>query len=177
MSHNKEERNNNLSGQIRKESEGVKASDDLDRLLKKVTNVQKLLKIPDYVAHNIKEQLDASYKEAYNSVSAIGGSEDQIVQMWGYNVGHILYEYLKQRDTPEGRQALSFLRMNLGYTISLYGYCNEIHFANFIMGLGLRFMVGFEKLQKRINDIQKDLLKLSSIDDSKDNKKSRLLSK
>ncbi|MHA1227840.1 MAG: hypothetical protein ACTSPV_13925, partial [Candidatus Hodarchaeales archaeon] len=104
MSHNKEERNNNLSGQIRKESEGVKASDDLDRLLKKVTNVQKLLKIPDYVAHNIKEQLDASYKEAYNSVSAIGGSEDQIVQMWGYNVGHILYEYLKQRDTPEGRQ-------------------------------------------------------------------------
>lgn len=146
-----------LLDQLKKESKTTDAAEELTSLMDKVETVQERLGITDEVAQGVKKQLERSYEEALNAIMSVAGSEDQIAQMWGYNVGEILYEYLNRRDTAEGRQALSFLKMNLGYHLSLYGYCGEIHFANFIMGLALRFMVGFEKLRANIAEIQEEL--------------------
>ena len=151
-----------LLDQLKKESKTTDAAEELTNLMDKVETVQERLGITDEVAQGVKKQLERSYEEALNAIMSVAGSEDQIAQMWGYNVGEILYEYLNRRDTAEGRQALSFLKMNLGYHLSLYGYCGEIHFANFIMGLALRFMVGFEKLRANIAEIQEELNRFES---------------
>jgi len=163
-----------LLEQLEKESETTEAAEELTNLMDKVEHVQERLGITDEVARGVKKQLERSYEEALNAIMSVSGSEDQIAQMWGYNVGQILYEYLNRRDTDEGRQALSFLKMNLGYHLSLYGYCGELHFANFIMGLSLRFMVGFEKLRASIAEIQEELNKFEVTAHTESNSRPRL---
>jgi hypothetical protein len=49
--------------------------------------------------------------------------------------------------------------MALGYELSAYGF-SEIQNASFVMGLGLRFLIGFENLKKSIAEVELELQKL-----------------
>ena len=131
-----------------------------------MTDLKSQLKIPTEMAKNIKEELEASYNNSERTVALVGGSDDDLAKMWGYNYGTVLYKYLDQRDTLDGRRALSYIKMALGYELSSHGY-TEVQYSSFVLGLGLRFMLGFENLKKSIAEIESELLKLDKIPDEK----------
>ncbi len=135
---------------------------ELDKIKTRISHLKKQLKIPESIAKTIKNELNDSYQKAEEAISMVGGSSDDISKMWGYNYGSILYDHLNQRDTLEGRQALSFLKMALGYELTSHGF-SEIQYSSFVMGLGLRFMLGFENLKKSISEIEQELQKLDTL--------------
>ncbi|MHA1977598.1 MAG: hypothetical protein ACW98I_11895 [Candidatus Hodarchaeales archaeon] len=135
---------------------------ELDKIKNRISHLKNQLKIPESTAKIIKSELADSYQKAEDAVSLVGGSADDISKMWGYNYGSILYNYLSQRDTLEGRQGLSFIKMALGYELTLHGF-SEVQYASFAMGLGLRFMLGFENLKKSISEIEQELQKLDTL--------------
>ena len=134
----------------------------LDNIKTRISHLKEQLKIPETIAKEIKSELADSYSKAEEAVSLVGGSSDDISKMWGYNYGSILYNHLTQRDTIEGRQALSFIKMALGYELTSHGF-SEIQYSSFVMGLGLRFMLGFENLKKSISEIEQELQKLDTL--------------
>lgn len=138
------------------------AKGSLNEIKKSISHLKEQMKIPENIAKAAKLELEESYLKAEQAISLVGGSYDDIAKMWGYNYGAILYDHLSKRDTLEGRQALSFIKMALGYELSAYGF-SEIQNAGFVMGLGLRFMIGFENLKKSIAEIELELQKLDSL--------------
>lgn len=147
----------NISDHLKSVDEG-----ELSKIKTQISLLKKQLKIPDSVAKTIKDELQESYTKAEEAISMVGGSEDEISKMWGYNYGNVLYYYLSQRETVEGRQALSFIKMALGYDLTSHGY-SEIQYSSFVMGLALRFMLGFENLKKSISEIEHELQKLDTL--------------
>ena len=139
---------------------------ELEEIKTKISDLKSQLKIPTEMAKNIKEELEESYNNSERTVALVGGSDDDLAKMWGYNYGTVLYKYLDQRDTLDGRRALSYIKMALGYELSSHGY-TEIQYSSFVLGLGLRFMLGFENLKRSIAEIELELLKLDKIPDEK----------
>jgi len=135
------------------------AKGSLNEIKKSISHLKKHLKIPESVAKEAKTELEDSYHKAEQAISMVGGSNDDIAKMWGYHYGAILYDHLSNRDNVEERQALSFIKMALGHELSVHGF-NEIQNASFVMGLGLRFMIGFENLKKSIMELESKLTKL-----------------
>jgi len=135
---------------------------ELTKIKTRISHLKKQLKIPEPIAKTIKKELEESYQKSEEAISLVGGSSDDLSKMWGYNYGSILYDHLLKRDTLEGRQALSFIKMALGYELTSHGF-SEVQFSSFVMGLGLRFMLGFENLKKSISEIEQELLKLDSL--------------
>ena len=117
---------------------------ELEEIKTKISDLKTQLKIPTEMAKKIKEELEESYNNSERTVALVGGSDDDLAKMWGYNYGTVLYKYLDQRDTLDGRRALSYIKMALGYELSSHGY-TEIQYSSFVLGLGLRFMLGFER--------------------------------
>ena len=148
-----------MSPDIQERLNAAVAEGSLDEIKKSISHLKQQLKIPESVAKAAKAELEDSYHHAEKAISLVGGSNDDIAKMWGYNYGAILYDHLSKRDTLEGRQALSFIKMALGYELSAYGF-SEVQNASFVMGLGLRFMIGFENLKKSIAEIELELQKL-----------------
>ncbi len=140
-------------------NESKQPKKELVELAGKIAELKKRLPIPEQVAKDIKEQLEETYFQAEEKVSLVGGSPDDVAKMWGYNIGGLLYEYLAKRDSIEGRQALSFIKMNLGYELTTHGM-TEIQISSFIMGLSLRYMLGFENMKKKIGEIEHMLDKI-----------------
>ncbi len=138
------------------------AKGSLSEIKKSISYLKEQLKIPDSVAKAAKVELEDSYNKAEQAISLVGGSQDDIAKMWGYNYGAILYDHLAKRSTLEGSQTLSFINMALGYELSAHGF-SEIQNAGFVMGLGLRFMIGFENLKKSIVEIEHELQKHDSL--------------
>lgn len=144
----------------------------LSELAKKVTQIKDHLHIPDEVAKGIKAQFEESYDEAKNNISRVGGSDDDLAKMWGYNFGALLYAYLERRDTLEGRQALSFIKMQLGYELNTHIGGSEMLFASFVLGLSMRFMRGFETLKKKLIDLEEAIKTFEHQPDTKEEKPS-----
>ncbi len=140
---------------------------ELDKIKTRISQLKQQLRIPEAIAKTIKNELEESYQKAEEAISHVGGSSDDISKMWGYNYGNILYNHLAQRDTLEGRQALSFIKMALGYELISHGF-SEIQYSSFVMGLGLRFMLGFENLKKSIAEIEHELQKLDTLPDDEE---------
>ena len=132
-------------------------TDELSELAKKVTQIKDQLKISNEVVSGIKEQFNQSFEQAKNSISLVGGSDDDVAKMWGYNFGGLLYRYLEQRDTIEGRQSLSFIKMQLGHELNTRIGGSEIQYAGFVLGLSLRFMRGFETLKNSLTELQETI--------------------
>ena len=130
---------------------------ELAKLAKKVTQIKNQLKISNEVASGIKEQFNQSYERAKNSISLVGGSDDDVAKMWGYNFGGLLYQYLEQRETIEGRQALSFIKMQLGHELNTRIGGSEIQYAGFVLGISLRFMRGFETLKNSLTELEETI--------------------
>ncbi|MHA2224873.1 MAG: hypothetical protein ACXAC8_06700 [Candidatus Hodarchaeales archaeon] len=126
----------------------------LTEIANKVTRLKDQLKISNEVAIGIKEGLDRTYEQAKNSISLVGGSDEDVSKMWGYNFGGLIYDYLVRRDTIEGRQALSFIKLQLGYEMNMRIGGSEIYFASFVLGLSIRFIRGFEKLKENLNEVE-----------------------
>jgi hypothetical protein len=152
----------NINNRIQSIDEG-----ELSKIKTRISHLKEQLKIPENIAKTIKTELNDSYRKAEEAISMVGGSPDDISKMWGYNYGSVLYTYLSQRDTMEGRQALSFIKMALGYELTSHGY-NEVQYSSFVMGLGLRFMLGFENLKKNISEIEQELQKLDTLPNDKE---------
>ncbi|MHA2244967.1 MAG: hypothetical protein ACXADY_08365 [Candidatus Hodarchaeales archaeon] len=140
------------------ESEKAELS-EISKISKKVTQIKSHLKISNEIVSGIKEQFSHSYEEAKNSISLVGGSDDDLAKMWGYNFGALIYQYLEKRETLEGRQALSFIRMQLGHELNTRISGSEIQFAGFVLGLSLRFMRGFETLKKNLIELEEAIKK------------------
>lgn len=148
-----------MSHDIQERLNSAVAEGSLDEIKKSISHLKQQLKIPESVAKAAKAELEGSYHHAEQAISLVGGSHDDIAKMWGYNYGKNLYSHLSKRDTLEGRQALSFIKMALGYELSAHGF-SEVQNASFVMGLGLRFLIGFENLKKSIAEIELELQKL-----------------
>ncbi len=148
-------------GQINERLQSVDEG-ELGKIKTRISHLKEQLKIPEDIAKRIKFELNDSYQKAEEAISMVGGSTDDISKMWGYNYGSILYNYLNQRDSLEGRQALSFIKMALGYELTSHGF-SEIQYSSFVMGLGLRFTLGFENLKKNISEIEQELQKLDTL--------------
>ncbi|MHA2246812.1 MAG: hypothetical protein ACXADY_17845 [Candidatus Hodarchaeales archaeon] len=151
--------------------------ENLSELAKKVTQIKKHLNIPDEVTNGIKAQFEESYNEAKKNISKVGGSDADLAKMWGYHFGALLYAYLERRDTLEGRQALSFIKMQLGYELNVHIGGSEMLFASFVLGLSMRFMRGFETLKKNLNKLEKAIKMLEQQPDEKKEKPSIFSSK
>lgn len=151
-----------MSPDIQERLNAAVAKGSLNEIKKSISHLKAHLKIPEDVAKSAKEELDETYEKAEQAIALVGGSQDDIAKMWGYNYGAKFYNHLSKRDTLEGRQALSFIKMALGYELTSHGF-NEIQHASFVMGLGLRFMIGFENLKKSIAEIEHELEKLESL--------------
>jgi hypothetical protein len=151
-----------LSNDIQERLNAAVEKGSLKEIKKSISYLKEQLKIPEIVAKIAKTELEESYLKSEQAISLVGGSQDDIAKMWGYNYGAILYDHLSKRDTLEGRQALSFIKMALGYELSAYGF-SEIQNASFVMGLGLRFMIGFENLKKSIGELESKLTKLETL--------------
>lgn len=149
----------------------------LSELAKKVAQIKDHLHIPNEVAKGIKSQFEESYNEAKKNISQVGGSDDDLAKMWGYNFGALLYAYLERRDTLEGRQALSFIKMQLGYELNTYLGGSEMLFASFVLGLSMRFMRGFETLKKNLIKLQEAIKTFEQQPDKKEEKPSIFSSK
>ncbi|MFW9778883.1 MAG: hypothetical protein ACFFE8_08515 [Candidatus Heimdallarchaeota archaeon] len=135
----------NLFGRLSAEEETI----EIRQLASKVRQLQNQLKISDRIAQDVKERIEDSFEKAQSSIQLIGGSEDDLAKIWGYNFGAVLYEYLSQRDSDESRQALSFIKMQLGFELNTK-IGSELQFSSFVLGMGLRFMKGFEKLKENL---------------------------
>ncbi|MFX0123862.1 MAG: hypothetical protein ACFFAE_09510 [Candidatus Hodarchaeota archaeon] len=132
---------------------------EIAELTKKVSQLKDHLKISNELASGIIAQFEQTYEAAKNSISLVGGSDDDIAKMWGYNFGALLYYYLEKRDTIEGRQALSFIKMQLGHELNTRIGGSEIQYASFVLGLSLRFIRGFETLKKNLIEFEEALNK------------------
>ncbi|MFX0052151.1 MAG: hypothetical protein ACFE8U_12780 [Candidatus Hermodarchaeota archaeon] len=128
-------------------------------LTEKVGQIKHQLKISEELARTVSDQIKHSYEDALEAIQLVGGSDDDLAKMWGYNFGGILYDYLAKREAISGRKALSFIRMQLGYELNTRLEGNEIQVASFVLGLSLRFMKGFEKLKENLNDLESALVK------------------
>ncbi len=126
----------------------------ITELAKKITQLKDHLKISNEVANGIIAQFNQSYEEAKSNISLVGGSDDDLAKLWGYNFGALLYHYLEKRDSIEGRQALSFIKMQLGHELNTKLGGSEIQYASFVLGLSLRFMRGFETLKKNFRELE-----------------------
>jgi hypothetical protein len=131
---------------------------ELSDLADKVIQIKVQLKISDEIARSIKDQFDRTFIAAKNSVDLVGGSDDDLAKMWGYQFGALIYNYLAMRDTLEGRQALSFIKMQLGHELNTR-IGSEMQYAGFILGLSLRFMQGFENLKKNLIELEEAINK------------------
>ncbi|MHA1944800.1 MAG: hypothetical protein ACXADW_02285 [Candidatus Hodarchaeales archaeon] len=151
-----------MSPDVQERLNAAVAKGSLNEIKKSISHLKEQLKIPENVAKAAKLELEESYLKAEQAISLVGGSQDDIAKMWGYNYGALLYDHLSRRDSLEGRQALSFIKMALGYELSAYGF-TEIQNACFVMGLGLRFIIGFENLKKNIAEIEHNLQKIESL--------------
>ncbi|MFX0181533.1 MAG: hypothetical protein ACFE95_00525 [Candidatus Hodarchaeota archaeon] len=143
-----------LSDKISAEEDMVELSDLTD----KVIQIKDQLKISNDIARSIKDQFDRTYIAAKNSVDLVGGSDDDLAKMWGYQFGGFVYDYLAVRDTVEGRQALSFIRMQLGHELNAR-IGSEMQYAGFVLGLSLRFVQGFENLKKNLIELEEAINK------------------
>ncbi|MFX0013960.1 MAG: hypothetical protein ACFFB2_18375 [Promethearchaeota archaeon] len=133
--------------------------EEITQLAKKVSQLKAHLKISNELASGIIEQFDQTYEAAKNTILLVGGSEDDIAKMWGYNFGGLLYHYLEKRDTIEGRQAISFIKMQLGHELNTRIGGSEIQYASFVLGLSLRFIKGFETLKQNLGEFEEALNK------------------
>jgi len=124
-----------------------------------VKNFAKLLTIPDTVARQISSELEKTFKIAEQAVTTVGGSPDDVSKLWGYNFAKFMFNYLNSRGTVEGRQALSFIKMQLGHEINLRLEGSEMQYSSFVLGLSLRFMKGFEKLKENLIELEGALQK------------------
>lgn len=149
-------------GNIQERINNAVVEGSLDEISKSISHLKKQLKIPKEVAKAAKTELEDSYTKAEEAISLVGGSPDDISKMWGYQYGSILYSHLSKRDSLEGRQALSYIKMALGYELNAHGF-SEIQYSSFVLGLGLRFMLGFENLKKSIGGLEKELQRLESL--------------
>jgi len=80
---------------------------ELSDLADKVIQIKVQLKISDEIARSIKDQFDRTFIAAKNSVDLVGGSDDDLAKMWGYQFGALIYNYLATRDTRCNMQDLS----------------------------------------------------------------------
>jgi hypothetical protein len=131
----------------------------ITELAKKVSQLREHLKIPRELATGIIAQFNQSYEDAKSNISLVGGSDDDVAKMWGYNFGGLMYHYLERRDSIEGRQALSFIKMQLGHELNTKLGGSEIQYASFVLGLSLRFIKGFETLKKNLIEFEDALNK------------------
>ena len=131
----------------------------ITELAKKVSQLKEHLKIPNELASGIISQFNDSYESAKSNIALVGGSEDDVAKMWGYNFGGLMYHYLEKRDSVEGRQALSFIKMQLGHELNTKLGGSEIQYASFVLGLSLRFIKGFETLKKNLIEFEEALNK------------------
>ncbi len=131
----------------------------ITELAKKVSQLKKHLKIPKELASGIIAQFEQCYEAAKDNIALVGGSEDDVAKMWGYNFGGLMYHYLERRDTIEGRQALSFIKMQLGHELNTRIGGSEMQYASFVLGLSLRFIRGFETLKKNLIEFEDALNK------------------
>ncbi|MFX0084643.1 MAG: hypothetical protein ACFFAU_03135 [Candidatus Hodarchaeota archaeon] len=132
---------------------------DPRELARDVKSLAKLLTIPDNIARKISSELENTFRVAEEAVSMVGGSPDDVSKLWGYNFAKFLFNYLSTRDTVEGRQALSFIKMQLGHEINLRLEGSEMQYSSFVLGLSLRFLKGFEKLKENLIELENVLLK------------------
>jgi hypothetical protein len=131
----------------------------ISELAKQVSQLKKHLKIPKELANGIITQFNQSYEDARDNISLVGGSEDDVAKMWGYNFGGLMYHYLERRDTVKGRQALSFIKMQLGHELNTKLGGSEMQYASFVLGLSLRFIKGFETLKQNLVEFEDALNK------------------
>lgn len=124
-----------------------------------VKNLAKLLTIPNTIARKISSELEKTFKTAEQAVTMVGGSPDDISKLWGYNFAKFMFNYLNSRETVEGRQALSFIKMQLGHEINLRLEGSEMQYSSFVLGLSLRFMKGFDKLKDNLIELEGALQK------------------
>lgn len=150
------------SGTIQERLNAAVAKGSLEEIKKSISHLKEQLKIPEEVAKAAKNELEESYAKAEEAISLVGGSQDDIAKMWGYQYGSILYSHLSKRNSLGGRQALSYIKMALGYELNNHGF-SEIQYSSFVLGLGLRFMLGFENLKKSIGDLENKLKKLETL--------------
>ncbi len=149
-------------GNIQERINNAVGEGSLDEIKKSISHLKKQLKIPKEVAKAAKTELEDSYTKAEEAIRSVGGSPDDIAKMWGYQYGSILYNHLSKRDSLDGRQALSYIKMALGYELNAHGF-SEIQYSSFVLGLGLRFILGFENLKKSIGGLEKELKRLESL--------------
>ena len=150
------------SGNIQERLNAAVEEGSMEEMKKSISHLKQQLKIPEDVAKAAKAELEDSYTKAEEAISLVGGSPDDIAKMWGYQYGSLLYNHLGKRDSIEGRQALSYIKMALGYELNAHGF-SEIQYSSFVLGLSLRFTLGFENLKKSIGDLEKELIKLESL--------------
>ncbi|MHA2305850.1 MAG: hypothetical protein ACXACU_10705 [Candidatus Hodarchaeales archaeon] len=122
-----------------------------------VKSLAKQLSIPDAVVKKIHSELETTYTKAEEAISMVGGSPDDVSKLWGYNFAKFLFNYMSFRDHMESRQALSFIKMQLGYEINSRVGGSEMQFSSFVLGLSLRFIKGFEKLKGNLIELENAL--------------------
>ncbi|MFX1538382.1 MAG: hypothetical protein ACFFDI_29680 [Promethearchaeota archaeon] len=148
-----------LSSEYLEEMYKEAGKEKITELAKKVSQLKEHLKIPNELASGITAQFNQSYENAKENIALVGGSDDDIAKMWGYNFGGLMYHYLERRDSIEGRQALSFIKMQLGHELNAKLGGSEIQYASFVLGLSLRFIKGFETLKKNLIEFEDALNK------------------
>ena len=137
-------------------------AEDVKKLAKKLT-------IPDSVVKRIHLELDTTYTKAEDAIKTVGGSPDDVSKLWGYNFAKFLFSYLQTRNDIDSRQALSFIKMQLGFEINSRVGGSDMQFSSFVLGLSLRFMKGFEKLKGNLFDLENALLQFEERKYSKRN--------
>ena len=150
------------SGNLQEQLNAAVEKGNLDEMKKSMSYLKSHLKIPESISKEAKRELEDSYKKAKESVALVGGGVDEIAKMWGYQYGPFLYNHLSNRDSLEGLQSLSFIKMALGYELSTQGF-SEVQYASFVLGLGLRFLIGFENLKKSIGNLENELKRLEAL--------------
>ncbi|UCG01138.1 MAG: hypothetical protein JSW11_16160 [Candidatus Heimdallarchaeota archaeon] len=151
--------NKKISSKLLEEMYDEAGKEKITELAKQVSQLKKHLKIPNELATGIIAQFNQSYEDARSNIALVGGSEDDVAKMWGYNFGGLMYHYLERRDSIEGRQALSFIKMQLGHELNTKLGGSEIQYASFVLGLSLRFIKGFETLKKNLIEFEDALNK------------------
>ena len=152
----------NIQEQLEKQLNAAVEKGNLDGLKKSIAYLKDQLKIPEEVAKSAKTELEESFVKAKEAVSLVGGSLDDLAKIWGYQYGALLYNHLANRDSLQGREALSYIKMALGYELNAHGF-TETQYSGFVLGVSLRFMLGFENLKKNIGRLEKELQKLESL--------------
>ena len=132
---------------------------DQKEMAEDVKSLAKLLTIPDEIARKISSELENTFVMADKAISMVGGSPDDVSKLWGYNFAKFVFNYLNARETIEGRQALSFIKMQLGHEINLRLGGSEMQYSSFVLGLSLRFLKGFETLKENLIELENALHK------------------